>query len=286
MTEEQATGGRLRYLDPRFWWRRYRFHLLLTVLITSFLLLFLWPEVVVSVYPGQQGVYWSRFLGGTTDDQLTEGIAVKFPWDEIIIYDVRLQVVSGETHFLTTDGMKITVLWNARFRPRKERLNVLHQTIGPDYVEKIIVPEVTASLRSVIGNFRPHEVYSQDEEALLIELTDRIREQIEEHPIYFSDILINRLLLPEPIAESIEEKLVNEQKMLAYEYRLKAEEMEKKRRQVEAQGIERFEAISGIPILRWKGIEATLELARSPNTKIVVVGTNSKELPIILNAED
>lgn len=110
-------------------------------------------------------------------------------------------------------------------------------------------------------------------------------EQRKECYTIFVDILIKRLSLPVKIKNAIEEKLTEEQKLLAYKYIKDAEQEEKERRIIESEGIKKFEEISGISILKWKGIEATLKLSNSPNSKVVIIGTNSKELPIILNTE-
>ena len=66
---------------------------------------------------------------------------------------------------------------------------------------------------------------------------------------------------------------------------LKKEEQERERRRIEADGIKIFQEISGISILRWRGIEATEEFARSPNAKFVIIGNDADSLPVILNAE-
>jgi hypothetical protein len=75
-----------------------------------------------------------------------------------------------------------------------------------------------------------------------------------------------------------------------YKFRVEREAQETKRKQVEADGIAAFQKTVSQGIsesyLRWRGIEATLLLAQSPNAKIVVIGTGKDGLPIILGNAD
>lgn len=73
------------------------------------------------------------------------------------------------------------------------------------------------------------------------------------------------------------------------EFVLLREAKEAERKRIEAQGIADFQRIvsQGISdqLLRWKGIEATMEIAKSPNSKVVVVGAGKDGLPLILGGQ-
>jgi hypothetical protein len=75
-----------------------------------------------------------------------------------------------------------------------------------------------------------------------------------------------------------------------YAFRVDREELESKRKQIEANGIRDFQqtVTQGISdsYVRWRGIEATLQLAQSPNTKIVIIGSGKDGLPVILGNVD
>jgi prohibitin 1 len=98
-------------------------------------------------------------------------------------------------------------------------------------------------------------------------------------------LLIRSVKLPPSIQKAIENKLTQEQESLEYEFRLQKELKEAERKRIEAEGVQEFQRIVNQSItdklLKWKGIEATLELAKSPNSKVVVVG-GKDGLPIIL----
>lgn len=266
--------------------QKHRFNITLSLLILAFIVVVMWRDILVPKYAGEQGIYWSRFFGGTSDMVLGEGTHFKFPWDEIYIYSTRVMKVSEKTVLLTKEGMEIVVDWAARYRVDPAHLPELHRNLGPDYTEKVVVPEVISSLRQVFGKYSAEEIYAKSEEELLEEIDDRARARMEMfHPIIFETMLLLSVSLPREMQQGIVDKLLYEQRMLSYNYRLQAEEEEKKRKLIEAEGIRAFEETSRVSMLKWRGIEATLELARSPNAKIVVMGTGQNNMPVLLNAD-
>jgi len=151
----------------------------------------------------------------------------------------------------------------------------------------LIRPEVISALRRVIGNYTAEEIYSKDERGLLREVYAEVSKHLNKNNfVNFRDVLLLELKLPEKLQTAINEKLTKKQIANSYVYRLDRENSEKERRRIEAEGIKLFEDISGVSILRWRGIEVTETLASSPNAKIVVVGTNGDSLPIILNTDN
>jgi regulator of protease activity HflC (stomatin/prohibitin superfamily) len=137
----------------------------------------------------------------------------------------------------------------------------------------------------VIGNYRPEDIYARDEAGLLDEIFTVLQANLTNHDVVVQDILVKELRLTPELEASINEKLIQEQQALMYEFRLKTEEGERQRKIIEAQGIRSFQDISRIDILKWRGIEATLALAKSANTKIVVIGPGQNQMPIILGGD-
>lgn len=282
-------------------WLRRR-SLILTTLVLMFLMvvLFFADRTFVSVYSGQSGVLWSRFFGGTQIDRVyLEGLHIIFPWDEMNIYDIRLQENQREFQVLSSDGLEMRVSVSVRFRPIQAHLGVLHREVGPQYVETLVLPELGAQARKQIALYEPFELYSQLREDVQQEMTEGLRRQIRvmyrqgappEDAIHVEDVLIRNIQLPDQVRNAIEKKLTQRHMMLEYSYRIEKEEMEKARKKIEAEGIRTFQDIVNEGIseryLRWKGIDATLELARSTNSKVVVIGGGEDGLPIILGNVD
>lgn len=369
------------------WYGENRLAVQLTALILLLLILYLIPLAVVTIGPGQAGVKWRRFhllrAAGTEVDRVYgEGTHLKWPWDRMFLYDIRLQEHTHTYNALSVDGLPMRVDITVRFRPLQPELGKLHKNVGPDYRAVLLVPEVGAHARKQIARLTPEELFTarreeiereiyrnlvdeldvrfaprpslltglghlhrrilraladsvapptaaqvagplglrpEQAEAALGELADagvvaRVRlsgetagqplryrvdravlansrglEELvgEGDPLlYVEDVLIRRIVLPRPIEQAIQNKLVVKEQVKEYEYRLLREERERERKRIEAEGIRLFQDIVAEGIsdryLKWKGIDATLELARSSNAKVVVIGNAEDGLPLIL----
>lgn len=236
---------------------------------------------------GAAGVLYERFGTGTVTDRFfDEGFHVKAPWNTIYEYDVRVNEVLEEMEVLSKNGLTIRVEVSIWYRPEVQRLGMLHKEIGQNYRDKIIIPEVRSSVRKIIGKYDPEELYSTKREAIQQDIYEETKANIEKRYLIVENILIRSVVLPETIKMAIENKLKQEQESKEYEFRLEKERKEAERKRIEAQGIKDFQDIvsEGISdrLLKWKGIESTLELAKSQNTKIVVIGNSKDGLPLIL----
>jgi regulator of protease activity HflC (stomatin/prohibitin superfamily) len=268
----------------RRWLRRSGIYLVIGLLLVAFIVVALPRRVFYSIKSGERGVRWSMFGGGTVlDYDYPEGLRVISPWDKLYIYDVRVQEVRGTVVVLSSNGLPITVSYSVRFRPDLQKLPYLHQTYGPTYIETLIRPEIVSALREVVGNYRPETIYSRSELGLIDETFQSLAGQLTNRYVVIQTVIIEELRLTPELEGAINQKLVDEQTALAYEFRLSRERSEAERKGIEAEGIKVFERTSGISILKWRGIEATEALAKSPNAKVIVIGPGSNQLPVILN---
>jgi len=264
--------------------------LAVVTLLLLFLLLFFFPSIFITVYPGEVGVKFNRLFGGTVRDKIyPDGLYVIFPWDRMYRYDVRVQGFQQTVYMLTSYGLNLEVDVAVRFRPEMERLPELHLRVGPQYLEKVVIPMTISSVRQVLGKYTPEEIYSTEAERLQDQILQQVVEQTGRVPIVYDSLVIERILLPPLIREAIEKKLLFQQQMLAYEFRLEAERKEIERKMLEAEGIAKYnvrvrESLTG-DLLTWKGITATTELAASNNAKVVIIGSGKGGLPVILNLE-
>jgi regulator of protease activity HflC (stomatin/prohibitin superfamily) len=271
----------------RDWSSSTRIWLIISALVVLFLVVYFGDRIFYSVDSGHEGVLWRRFQGGTQLNVVyREGLHVVFPWNRFYIYDVRMQEVHGSIVLLSSDGVEINLTYSARFFPAREQgLPRLHQHIGPDYIEKVIRNEVVSALRRIVGNYTPEMIYARDEEGLLDEILTDLRERAQAHFVTFDQLLITEMRLPAPIQAAINDKLTQLQAAASYVYRIDRETAEAQRKEIEARGIQTFQQITGIPMLQWRGIDATVQLATSPNAKVILMGTGKDGLPVILNIE-
>lgn len=255
----------------------------------SLLLVGYWERIFIFINPGENGVLYRRFAGGTDlRYRYTEGLTVIPPWDRMYIYDVRDQQVTEDFDVLAKDGLGMDVQVSIRYRVRQETLPQLHITLGPDYAEKVVIPEIKGKLRYLMGQYSPDEIY-RSQGLLIRRVVEAAAPELEEKLIVLDDLLLTKIQLPTRLQAAIEKKLEQEQSYLEYEFRLRREEQEKLRKEIEAEGIQAFQTIiettdgsSFQQYLTYLGIQATLALSSSPNAKVVVIG-GDKGLPLILN---
>ncbi|MFA5266019.1 MAG: prohibitin family protein, partial [Opitutaceae bacterium] len=201
-------------------WRHIRGSLrnyaILVFLLSILFLAAFFNRIVIFVHPGEAGVKWKPLFGGTVIDTLyQEGLQLTWPWDKLYIYNVRVQQIPHEFDALSKNGLPIHFELSIRYQPIKETLPKLHQEIGPDYVDKIVKPEVQAHVRKIVANYLPDEIYTSEGYLLQI-IQQGAMAAINERNISLDGLLIKRMTLPEPIRAAIERKLSAEQLSLQY----------------------------------------------------------------------
>jgi regulator of protease activity HflC (stomatin/prohibitin superfamily) len=257
--------------------------ILIGIVIT---LLLSWRSITVSIESGQAGVLY-KYVGGTQTD-LTYGEGLNFiaPWNTMIIYEARQQEITEKMAVLSSEGLEISVELSAWFQPVFKDLPKLHQEKGEDYNNRVVRPSIRSATRSVIGRYTPEEIYSSKRDAIQLEIFEETSKILGRQFIQLNEILVRDITLPPTIKTAIENKLKQEQESLEYEFKLSKALKEAERQKIEATGkAEANEIISKSltrNILTEKGIEATLKLAQSPNSKVVVVGGGDGGMPLIL----
>ncbi len=235
---------------------------------------------------GARGVLFQRLGGGTEDRAYGEGLHIVPPWNYMVLYDIRRQDREEAMEILTSNGLAVRMDFSVRYFPIPEELPTLHQTVGRNYYDVIIRPSVRSTVRRVVGRYTPEQIYSSKRDEIQAAIFEGILEAVEGKNIRIEAALIRNVILPKKLQSAIEEKLQEEQRSERMRFTLDRERQEADRKRIEAQGIADFQKIvsEGISdeLLRWKGIEATEDLASSENSKIVVIGSGKHGLPLIL----
>lgn len=263
--------------------RSYMMELLIGTMVVLLIAVYFWKEIFVLIPAGHKGVLFRTFGGTQIGKYYDEGLQFIFPWDEMYIYDTR--IIHGENSIdaLTRDGLKVSAQISYRYSPEPDSLGLIHKEIGVDYRDKVIIPHLTGATRDIISQYRIDDLYSTSRDDIQDEMLKRVKSKVDGHyPLITIDVVIRNIVLDTMVQKAIASKLVEEQKMLSYDFILAKERKEEERKQIEARGIRKFIDSSRIDILKWRGIEATQELAKSPNSKIIVIGSNRGDLPIIL----
>ncbi len=251
-------------------------------------LVILISKSAITIDSGEAGVLYKTFGGGVVTDEppLGEGFHIVAPWNKVFVYEVRQQEVYEKMKVLSSNGLDIQLEASTWFQPKYESLGKLHQEKSEMYKERILLPAIRSAARSVVGRYTPEQLYSSKRDAIQAEIYEETKKIVDGQYIQLNEILVRDVTLPATIKEAIERKLKQEQESLEYEFRLVTATKEAEKVRIEAQGKADANRILSASltdkILEDKGIDATLELAKSPNTKIVVVGSGDSGLPLIL----
>jgi len=242
----------------------------------------------ITVQPGERGVLFKRFGDGLIKDHIYEpGFHVVAPWNDMYVYPVREQTLEEEMEVLSRNGLNIKVDVTIRLNPKYNQIGDLHEKFGRDYMMTLVRAETRSAVRDVIGQFEPEELYSSKRDQVQNLIQEKLEASLDENFVELKATLIRDIELPDKVKDAIEVKIEAEQQALKYKYILQQEEQEAQRKIIEAKAKAEANAIISKSltsnILKDKGIEATLELANSPNSKVVIVGGgDSGGLPMIL----
>ena len=241
----------------------------------------------LTIDPGEKGVLFRPFGEGLMKDQLfDQGFHIIAPWNKMFIYDVRIKEDFEKMQVLSKNGLQIEIELSYLYSPIIERIGYLHDEVGTDYLNRILKPQIRSATREVIGKYLPEELYSTQREAIQTEIFDQTAASAKAKNVAIDAILIREVRLPLTLQEAIERKLKEEQSSLEYEYKLTREKQEAERIIIEANAKAEANRILSSSltdkILQDKGIDATLSLANSPNSKVVIIGSSDKGLPLIL----
>jgi len=294
------------------WWRlvdRYLPSVVIYLMLVTLVAVVLFPYAAVTVPSGHAGVLWKRFGGGTVLDPRQirdEGLHLIWPWNELFLYDLRLQSVTETYNAISSDGVSLSSTMNIRFRLQRAAAPVIHQALGPNYLQLLVRPGIGSLTREVMAQYTAEQVYStarqeiQDKIRSLSQdrLSEKMMEREGDEPYRVSlsdtvilyDTLVYGIELPVLVVNAINRKIEQYYISEEYKFRVERERRESERKKIEAEGIREFQQIVSQGIsdsyLRWRGIEATLQLSQSTNSKVVIIGSAKDGLPLILGNMD
>jgi regulator of protease activity HflC (stomatin/prohibitin superfamily) len=243
----------------------------------------LWMSVAY-VPAGHVGVL--TIFGRVTGAVLSEGTHFVNPFAVNTTMSVRTQEVKETASVPSNEGLIMTMDTSLLFRLDPSKAPDMYRTVGPLYVDVVVDPNLRSAIREATASHTAQTLYSGEREAVAKEILANLQAKLQARGVIIESILLRDIQLPQALKSSIEAKQQAEQESLAMSFRLQKEKQEADRKRIEAQGIRDFQqtVAQGISaqLLEWKGIEATEALAKSTNTKIVVIGGAKSGLPLIL----
>jgi len=262
-------------------------YLLIVVAAFALILVLSGSSMFRTLQPGDRGVIFRKFSSGLDKENIfMPGFHIIAPWNDLHVYDVKEQKSEETMDVLDKSGLSVNIDVSVRFNPTYNKIGYLHEIFGKNYINQLVVPEVRSSVRQVAGRYTAEEIYStrrkEVEDAIITE-TSLI---LKNNNIEMKALLIRSINLPAKIKQAIESKLQQEQEALAYQFLLEREKSEAERKRIAAEGESNANKIINssltTALLKMRGIEATIELSKSPNSKVVVIGSGKEGMPLIL----
>jgi prohibitin 1 len=252
--------------------------------IIAFVLVIVLFSSITRVDTGHVGVL--TLFGRVTGETLGEGIHLINPLKTNNEMSVQTQTIKESASVPSSEGLMMALDTSLIFHLNPDRAAEVFQKIGADYQDKVVENQLRSAIRESTASHTANALYTGEREIVAKQIQERISEDLAKRGITVEAVLLRDIQLPATLKASIEAKQQAEQEALAMNFRLQKETQEAQRKRIEAAGVRDFQQIvaQGITpsLLEWKGIEATENLAKSGNAKVVVIGNNKNGLPLIL----
>ncbi len=246
-------------------------------------------QTLTVIQAGSVGVV--KIFGKVKDAPLYEGINVRNPFAEIIKMNIKTRERREEMRVPSKEGLTVGLEASVIYHLEGAAAPEVFKTIGreEDYLRTILLPNFRSVVRGITAQYEAKALYTDMREEVAQKIQEQLNAATSIRGVIIESTPLRQVALPADLSAAIEEKLRAEQESQRMEFVLQRESKEAERKRIEAQGIRDFNktVAEGISdnFLRWKGIEATENLAASPNAKVVVIGSGKDGLPIILGGQ-
>jgi regulator of protease activity HflC (stomatin/prohibitin superfamily) len=279
----EKVKGQLNHIDPVKGTGSSRGRSALFLLGAGVLIAALGSALVV-IPAGHVGVY--DLFGQVADQSMASGIHLVNPLATVHKISIRTQEVKETVDVPSREGLAVNIDVSLLFSLEPAKAAQVFRSIGPQFIRVAVVPQFRSVVRDITSGYDAKALYTTEREFLTQNIQKTLFPLLQERGVRCERILLRKIMLPQKLSAAIESKLEAEQQAEQMKYVLDKEKQEAERKRIEAHGIADYQAIinQGLNdnLLKWKGIEATRELARSQNAKVVVIGAGKEGLPIIL----
>jgi regulator of protease activity HflC (stomatin/prohibitin superfamily) len=276
-----------------------RFAKIVRVLAVTLILGGILMKCIVQINAGEAGV--KSLFGNVQNDVLSSGLHLINPFVDITRLDVKTQnyTMSGvhdegrqtgddAIRVLTSDGLEVTIDLTVLYKLLPSEAPRLLRETGVDYTDKIVRPVTRTKIRDNSVYYEAIALYSTKRDEFQQRIFTSIESDFKKRGLVLEQLLVRNITLPQSVKATIEQKINAEQDAQKMQFILQKEKQEAERKRVEAQGIADYQRIINIGLtdqqLQYEQIKAYLELAKSPNSKVIVMGKGNT--PVILDTKN
>lgn len=238
------------------------------------------------VRPGEVGI--KRRFGKLNDQVVESGIMAFNPFTTVVV-KVPVRTVNQEVrlNLPSKEGLTIESEISILYHIEKDKVPQILEEIGENFERIVILNVFRSAAADITAQYMAKDMHSGMRSEIENEIQKRMHESLLDRGFTIERVLLKSIRLPEELSRAIERKLEAEQEAQQMEYVLDRERKEAERRKIEAEGTREAQKIlaEGLvrEIIELRSIEAFKELAKSPNTKIII--TDGKT-PYLINSND
>jgi len=249
------------------------------------LLLILATRMIRTIPPASVGVVTT--FGSTGDGTLQSGIHVTNPFAQVTIFPTKTVLFEEDSAVPTREGLVVRLEVAVLYRIVPEKAAHIFLALCGNFQNTYLKPQLASAVRGVTGSVAAEALYNSTREEIQLKLQQTMKDIMDPHGVSVESVLLKDIVLPKLLKDAIESKTAAQQEAERMEYVIDKEKREAQRKEIEAKGIQKFQDIvsQGISskLLQWKGIEATQDIAKSSNSKIVLMGNSKGSLPILMS---
>jgi regulator of protease activity HflC (stomatin/prohibitin superfamily) len=240
-----------------------------------------------TVQPGHLGLVVTH--GDVDEEPLSPGMHYTSPYAEVVEMSLKTEILQQHSFVPTREGLQVGLDVALLYHVNRESVYTLYTTVGDNYEAKVIGPLLSSELRGLTSRIEAKALYNEGRELVQNNLTLSMKDALVSRGIVVEKVLLKTVKLPDLLKSSIEAKAQAEQAAEQMKFVLQKEQQEAERKKIEASGIAEFQRIvtEGITpsLLQWKGIEATLKISDSKNSKLVIMGNTQASMPVLLSGD-
>ncbi|WP_286391073.1 prohibitin family protein [Pseudanabaena mucicola] len=242
-------------------------------------------RLLVVIPAGSVGV--EDFQGKVSDRTLPAGLRVINPFADVVQFSTRLRDIKEEIGATSKEGLAIGIDVSIQYHIDPAKAASVYQNIGLEERE-IIVSRFRSISREIVSGYPAEAIYATKREEVSLKLAEKLRSQMAPLGFVVDEALLRNVKVPETLQAAIQQRLKAEQENLQMKFVLEKEAQEAERKRIEAKGHADAQKIlaEGLTpaVLQLRAIEATENLAKSTNSKVIVLG-NGQGTPLILPVE-
>ena len=254
------------------------------IVVTAVVVAVILFKSLVIIPAGHVGV--KELFGNVYSDSVEAGIHIVNPLLTIHKMSIRTQQITEEANVPSREGLIINLDISVLISLDPKMAPEVYKTIGMDYQDVIVTPQLRSVVRGVTSGYDAKALYTGEREVLATQMFEQLKPMVEARGVMVERVLLRAVKLPAILSTAIEKKLEAEQQSEQMKFTLERERQEAERKRIEAKGISDFNSTVNLglseAVLRLRGIEATRELAKAENSKVIVIGSGKDGLPIIL----